>query len=84
MPLWNYNLPPGCGTLPGEESGAYEMRIDGVWYAWDEDDNIFKQDPHHPQAREDGYVFFKKLQWPDDPEVDAREVMYNAIKGNRS
>lgn len=75
MSIFGWSLPPGCGTLPGEESGAYELRIDGVWYAWDEGDSVYKHDPTNPDARDDGYVFMGKLEWPNDPDADARVVL---------
>jgi hypothetical protein len=82
MGLFGWSLPPGCSTLPGEESGAYEQQINGVWYAWDEDDNVFKHDPQHADARDDGYVYIGKLAWPDDtgPEFDSRALLREFVR----
>jgi hypothetical protein len=78
--IFGWSLPPGSGALPGEESGAYEVRLDGVWYAWDEDDRVYRQEPGHPDARDDGYVYIGQVSWPDEPEADARVVLHNFIK----
>lgn len=75
MGIFGWSMPPGCGTLPGEESDAYEVKIDGVWYAWDESDRVYMQDPNNPAARDDGYVYIGQIAWPNDPEADAREVL---------
>ena len=32
------------------------MEIDGAWFAWNEDDGVYRYDPHHKEARDDGYV----------------------------
>lgn len=65
MGLFGWSLPPGCGTLPGEEEGSYVVEIDGIEYAWGEDDLVYKYDPAHPGAREDGFVMIGTLAWPD-------------------
>lgn len=78
MSLFGWSLPPGCGTLPGEETGAYEVQIDGVRYAWGEDDLVYVQDAKHPDAGEDGYRLLGKLEWPDDDDpVAALRVFIN-------
>jgi len=79
MGIFGWSFPPGCGSLPGEESGAYEVRIDGIFYAWDEYDNVYRQDPKHPDAMDDGYVYIGTLAWPDDD--DAVSALRNFIKG---
>lgn len=53
---------------PNEEPSAYEVTIDGMRYAWDEADNIYRHDPKHPDAREDGFIYLGHLAWPDDPD----------------
>lgn len=79
MGIFGWSLPPGCSTLPGEEEHAYEVRIDGVQYAWAEDDNVYRQDAKHPDARDDGYVLIGTLAWPDDPDADPRVVLHKFI-----
>lgn len=82
MGIFGWSLPPGCGTLPGEESGAYEVQIDGVYYAWDEDDNVFKQDPQHADARDDGYVHIGRCAWPEDDDAEtALRAFIDNFKG---
>jgi hypothetical protein len=82
MGIFGWSLPPGCGSLPGEESEAYEEKIDGVFYAWTEDDAVFKQDPQHPDAREDGYVYIGQITWPDDmpSEVDSAVLLREFVR----
>lgn len=80
MGIFGWSLPPGCGTLPGEESGAYEEKIDGVWYAWTEDDEVFRQDRNHPDAREDGYVYIGTINWSEDAEVDASALLRGFVR----
>lgn len=61
--------------LPTDEEGAYETMIDGVWYAWDECDRVFVQDPNHPNARDDGYRYIGHLEYDDSidhPETQIR------------
>lgn len=79
MGIFGWSLPPGCRTLPGEEEHAYEVRIDGVQYAWDEHDNVYRQDAKHPDARDDGYVLIGTLAWPDDPDADPRVVLHKFV-----
>lgn len=64
MSALGWSLPAGCGTLPGEEEGAYEEKIDGIWYAWDESDNIYKHTGDCSE-RDDGYAFVGKLEFDD-------------------
>jgi len=73
--MFGWSLPPACGTLPGEESGAYEQQINGVWYAWDEDDRVYVQDPKNPEAMDDGYVYIGNLAWPNAPDADPVKVL---------
>jgi hypothetical protein len=86
MGIFGWSLPPGCGTLPGEESGAYEEKIDGVWHAWTEDDEVFRQDPKHPDAREDGYVYIGTLNYPEDApsKVDPAVLLKDFVQNMRS
>jgi hypothetical protein len=57
----------------GDEDRAYEVEIEGVWFAWDEDDNVYRQCPTDPTARDDGYVLIGKLELPH-PDADPEEV----------
>jgi hypothetical protein len=51
MSLFGWSLPPGCGSLPGEESGACDLtklvtlRGDAVALFWDEDGNLIESYP---------------------------------------
>lgn len=83
MGIFGWSLPPGCGTLPGEEAGAVEKKIDGVWYAWDENDCVYRHDPKHPDAREDGYVYIGVLILPNDwdNEADPMKLLREFVKG---
>jgi len=49
MGLFGWSLPPGCGTLPGEETGASEITQlvtrkpdDVLGVFWDEDGNLIE------------------------------------------
>ena len=64
MSVFGWSLPPGCTDLPYDNEGAYEEKINGVWYAWDENDRVYRQDPKHSAAREDGYVYIGDIVWP--------------------
>jgi hypothetical protein len=48
------------------QSHAFQAKIGGLLYAWDEDDNVYRVDPDSPSAREDGYRWIGKLAWPED------------------
>jgi hypothetical protein len=74
MSIFGWSLPAGCGELPGEGSEAYEERIGGKWYAWDENDNVFVYDPKAPQDRGDGYVYIGKIVWPEDAPAEFDSV----------
>ena len=39
---------------PPCEDSAYEVKIDGVWFAWDDDGHVYMQ--HKNAMREDGYM----------------------------
>ena len=82
MGIFGWSLPPGCGTLPGEETGAYEEKIDGVCWAWDEDDRVFRYDSSHPDSRDDGYVYIGQMVWPADtgPEFDSRVLLREFVR----
>ena len=71
-------MPPGCGSLPSEEKGAVEVEIDGIWYAWDESDNLFKYVGDGAE-RDDGYSFVCKLEW-DDSDYPAIEQIKKALQ----
>lgn len=73
MGIFGWSLPPGCGNLPGEEEGAVEVKIDGVWYAWDESDNLFKHVGEGAE-RDDGYTFIGKLEWDDNCDSAAAQI----------
>lgn len=77
MSVFGWSLPAGCSTLPYDEDGAYEEKINGTWYAWDEGDRVYKHDPKHPDARDDGYVYIGDIVWPDDtgPEFDPATLL---------
>ena len=79
MSAFGWSLPAGCTTLPGEEDGVYELKIDGVWWAWDESDNIYESVPGSTE-RDDGYVYRSKLEWDDsidDPAAQLRAFVSN-------
>lgn len=65
MGTFGWSLPPGCHTLPGEEEEVCEIKVDGVEYAWDDSDNLFKYVGYEAE-RDDGYTFLCKLVWDDD------------------
>ena len=65
MSVFGWSLPPGCKYLPYDDEGAYEEKINGTWYAWDEADRVYKYDPNHSDARDDGYVYIGDIVWPD-------------------
>ena len=65
MSVFGWSLPAGCTSLPYDDEGAYEEKIDGTWYAWDEGDRVYKHDPSHADARDDGYVYVGDIVWPD-------------------
>lgn len=48
MGIFGWSLPPGCGTLPGEEEGALELHAPnmppGYTAWWDEWGNVLLQD----------------------------------------
>lgn len=83
MGIFGWSLPPGCGALPGEGGDVYEQNIGGIWYAWDDSDNVFKYSPGHPEARDDGFIWIGKIQWPDDPgpEFDSRILLREFVSG---
>lgn len=79
MSAMGWSLPPGCGTLPGEEGGVYELKINGVWWAWDEWDNIYEYVPGSTE-RDDGYVSRGKMGYDesiDDPAKQLRQFVIN-------
>lgn len=47
---------------PDHREEAFEAQIDGVRYAWTEDDSVYMHDPKNPLAREDGYVFIGQIR----------------------
>lgn len=82
MGIFGWSLPPGCGTLPGEGSDAYEVKIDGVWYAWDESDRVYMQDPKNPEARDDGYVYIGQIVWTESmgPEEEPSSLLVEFVR----
>ena len=56
MSIFGWSLQPGCGALPGEEDGVYEVKIDGVHWAVTESDDVYEQVPGSTE-REDGYCY---------------------------
>ena len=85
MSIFGWSLPAGCGTLPCEEGGAYEQKIDGVWWTWDESDNVYRQDPKHPDARDDGYVYMGKIVWPQTmgPEQEPSTLLVEFARNHK-
>lgn len=82
MSIFGWSLPAGCGELPGEGSEAYEEKIGGEWYAWDEGDRVFVYDPKSTHARDDGYVYIGQITWPDtwpDPEADSISLLRDFV-----
>jgi len=70
-----WNLPPGCSVndIPGNGPNAYEITIDGIPYAWDEDDKVYMYTGRHANEWDDGYRFLGTLAWDDDePEQTLR------------
>lgn len=67
---------------PPDSDEAHEEKIDGVWYAWTEDDHVFMQDPTSPLARDDGYVFIGHIVWPENLpyEFDSRTLLREFVK----
>jgi hypothetical protein len=51
MSLFGWSLPPGCGTLPGEEESAFNigalttLPLGVVGVFWDENGNLIEQYP---------------------------------------
>ena len=65
--MWNLNLPPGVGALPGEEPGAHCVVIDGINLAWTDDDNVYQYLGAAPvDDHDDGFRVIGRLDWPDD------------------
>lgn len=65
--MTGWNLPPGCSIRdidpPAE---ALELTIDGVLYAWDEDDNVYVYTGATDHDYDDGFRRIGTLPWPDD------------------
>jgi hypothetical protein len=70
MSILGWSLPAGCTTLPYDNSEAYEVKIDGVWVAWDEDNNVYVQ-TNSKNAREDGYEYIGTIEMGDDEDQNA-------------
>lgn len=81
MGIFGWSLPPGCGRLPAEEEGAYELQIDGVWYAWESNGDVYEYTGSLFE-RDDGYEFFGVYPFPDAPESDPAAVLTNWVKAN--
>lgn len=81
MGIFGWSLPPGCGTLPGEETGAVELTdrvrlpqgIDAVF--WDEDGQLIEAfgvtvqaDPENgtPEYTEAQNAVVGVLEWDDN------------------
>jgi hypothetical protein len=56
-----------------------EVKVDGVWYCWTEDDSVYKHVPNSTE-REDGYVLIGTLETPDLPEFDPKGYLYKFVK----
>ena len=70
---WSY--PAGCtGTPFDEHEGAFELKIDGVWFAWAEDGQVFEHTGSCAE-REDGYVLRGTLEPLDTPEYDPAKAL---------
>lgn len=80
MSAFGWSLPAGCTTLPCEEMVAYELKIDGVWWAWDEWDNVYESVPGSSE-RDDGYVYRGKLEWNDS--IDSPAAQLRAFVSNQ-
>ena len=87
MSIFGWSMPAGCNGTPYDNDEVYEQKIGGVWYAWDEADNVYRHDPKHPEARDDGYVYMGKIIWPSDirPEFDSGKLLreFVAQQGGR-
>lgn len=76
MSVFGWDLPAGCGTLPGEEDDVYQCTIDGKNYAWDDKDQVWVYSGIHESDYDDGYRMIGKCQYNDDiddPEKILRE-----------
>ena len=65
MSALGWSLPAGCGQLPCEAEGAYEVKVNGQWFACDEDNNVYLQ-TNSKDAREDGYEYVGQLKDSED------------------
>lgn len=88
MSIFGWSLPPGCGTLPGEEAGeAIELDVhlpegvDAVY--WDEDGNLVEtfgvtvpadQYAGTPEYREQQTATVGQLDWDDDLSLEQNLV----------
>jgi hypothetical protein len=56
---------------PPEQHDALEVQVDGHWFAWDADDNVYRHAPNaEPAQREDGYIFIGTLEMPQGAALD--------------
>jgi hypothetical protein len=79
MGIFGWDLPPGCSVrdLPGYGDCVYEVTIDGVHYAWKEDDTVYKYTGQHDHDYDDGYRLIGTLAWDDD---SPEETLRNWLK----
>lgn len=65
MGIFGGSLPPGCGTLPGEEEGAIDLRP--YLPNLDKDTDVFwVEDGSLMEVREEGNRYVGDLEWNDD------------------
>lgn len=75
---WSY--PAGCsGTPYDEHEGAFELKIDGVWFAWSEDGLVFEHTGSLAE-REDGYILRGTLEPIDIPEYDPAKALTEYVQ----
>lgn len=77
MGIFGWSLPPGCSSVPGDEDGAVELVIDGVWYALDDSNNVYQM-TNSPQSRDDGYEKIGVLNI--DPSDDFEEHWQSRLR----
>ena len=46
----------------------FETKITGVWYAVDDSNCVYVQDPKHPESDEYGYRRIGNVEWTEDEE----------------
>ena len=77
--MTGWNLPPGCSNRDIDHlAEALELTIDGVLYAWDEDDNVYVYTGATDHDYDDGFRKIGTLPWPEDDDWEVALVQWVA------